>query len=83
MGCAMREQVRVLELDVTTIPSGPRTLVIGGRTFRVPTDTQTARGPEDLVYIRANSRVFCISGRGAEIVIPNSVQGALTRAYFS
>lgn len=77
------EHVRLLDLDVTTIPSGPRTLVIGGRTFKVPTNAQMARGPEHLTYLRVNGRVYCVTGRGAEIVIPNSVQGALTLGYFS
>lgn len=76
------EQIRLLERDVTTIPSGPRTLVIGGRSFRVPANAQTARGPEGLSYVRANGRVYCVTARGREIIVPNNVQNAITRAYF-
>lgn len=76
------EQVRLLDRDVTTIPTGSRTLVIGGRTFKVPINAQTARGPEHLTYVRANGRVYCVTDRGAEIIVPNSVQGALAKAYF-
>jgi len=77
------EQIRLLDRDVTTIPSGPRTLVIGGRSFRVPVNAQTARGPEGLSYVRANGRIYCLTSRGAEITVPNSVQNAIAKAYFS
>jgi hypothetical protein len=73
----------MLGRDVTTVPSGPKRLNIGGRELHVPTDAQVAPGPSGLTYVLSRGRVYCFSPRGGEITVPHTLNDALRRGYFS
>lgn len=68
--------------DKLTVPTGPKTVRVGGRSLRVPADAALAAGPSGLTYLLAAGRVHCFSPRGEEISVPISVQNPLRRAYF-
>lgn len=69
-------------LPAITIPSGPKTIRIGGLNLPVPTDAVMAAGPSGISYVMTRGVVYCISPRGQQISVPASVQNALRQSYF-
>jgi len=70
-------------LPAITIPSGPKTIRIGGLTLSVPTDAVMAAGPSGISYVMTRGVVYCLSPRGQQISIPATVQAPLRAAYFA
>jgi hypothetical protein len=65
----------------STLPTGPKAVQVGSKTYHVPQGAGVAQGPSGLVYVLYAATVHCL-GQTGEIEIPPRIRGTLASHYF-